>query len=1090
MVVRSASQVVRVERRGRVMLFLALLLCLSVALWSTPAHAQPALASSPFSRLASRPAPLFWAEGITRVDQLDDYASVGFNTVVIRLFWQPTADGSIVASDLQPQRTFAAAAEQRGLNVIYALPPAPFGQELNFTYSGEAGPYRVMWANWTQRAISQLQSTPNLVGWMLPDDPRALPFNNDQGFSRWIAANYGSLPVLNKQWNTNFASPEDVTPRAARQAISAWRGPVLPTGSMTDQQARNYVFRQQNRKANENFAFHPAALALANYQWDAYRALLDFWAQTIRAADPNRKIFSGALPDYAQMLSLPASVDISIPAARPGLLEPDLASHNPQAVDIARRGGRFQAIPLLSTQLQGADSESIARLAPSWMDVSLAHGASGLAFDSWTAVATNTSLRRAITASFQRLQSGEYSQLWGQAPQATTAIVLTPLADGVTLHGVGSTPNSRGESRGVYGFGEDMVAGEPSALAYAMRWGTAFGAVDFLSPDELGGGYSSAKFGLLKRYGVVLLPQALSISAGMAQELANYVSGGGVIVTDLGAGAAQNGGSVVGLPPELVAMLGVLPTSLQTLSFNLQPGQPHPLLPTWAALMAMSPKALTAGDGPKGAAFAGPVVFGSLQPGTIPLALAFDMTQRIPAGNPSTRTDDITRVVRSWMTLRPFGNGMAIFAPFRLWNLWRPGHPGFDALHGDLFARGFALSQPATPALTSTPVGAPLGQALFCETVNFPNAIALINHNAAPNPPYGGGIIQEKPALPAPFTAPSHAGSTLGAGTRMEPAIFPDTQTAITPEPATAPDALAPNAITPEPILKAQPLLKPPRLAVIPSQAKAPQAPAEIKKPTNAETTREPAVTLTPEEFQELFGAPPPQGGSTPGAPPLAPIGPGGEMAGSTPPPFVAAPENAPQPVVVQTSGAEYFLWRGALCIFPVGATPTLTPGRTAPLAMDSNEFQVGSIVRPPFFHPLVLYSQVPAMEMKVLSPLPVRVQNVLGGAVAGNILEYDTSKITFQIWPNTDSAFYRSGGWRLTPNKEGKARVTIFDSAENGAYRLAPNSRHRIAVFERAIDDGNAILSTTNYQLQADSEGRLTFELTGKSIGIEITPM
>jgi hypothetical protein len=1083
-------------------LILALLLCLSGILGSTPTYAQPAL---PLAPRAARFTPLFWAEGIMRADQLDDYTRVGFNTVVIRLFWQPTQDGSIVASDLQPQRAFAAEAEKRDLKVIYALPPAPYGQELNFAYSGEAGPYRVMWANWTQRAIAQLHDTPNLIGWMLPDDPRALPFVSAQGFSRWIFSNYANLQVLNKQWNTNFTAPEEITPNAVRKIVAAWRGPELPSGAMTDQQARNYIRQQQNRRANDNFAFHPAALALANYQWDSYRALLDFWAQTIRAADPRRKIFSGALPDYAQLLSLPASVDVSVAAARPGLLEPDLASHNPQAVDIARRGGRFEAIPLLSTQLPNTASENIAALAPAWMDSALAHGANGLAFDSWAAITQSADLRRAITASLQRLQSEEYSRLWGQAPQATAAVVLTPLADGITLHGVGSTPNSRGDSRGIYGFSEDMIAGEPSALTYALRWGTAFGAVDFLSSDELGGGYSSAKFGLLKRYGVVLLPQALSISAGMAQELASYVAGGGVIVTDLGVGAVQNGGSVIGLPPELAAMLGVIPTSMQTVAFNLKPGQPHPLLPTWAALMAMQPGMLTAGDGPDGAAFAGPITFGEMLPGTVPLALAFDLTQRIPAGNPRTRADDITRVNRSWLTLRPFGNGVAIFAPFRLWNLWRPGHPGFDALHGDLFARGFALSQPATPALTSTPVGTSTGQVLFCETVNFPNAIALLNHNAAPNPPYGGGVIEAKPNAPESRLVPAQAGSTPGNSSPSEAAIVPDNETAVKPEPAIipntiipnaiVPDTIVPNAIVPEPTIKTQPLLKP-RLAVIPSE-QTPQAPPEIKKPTDVATTQEPAITLTPEEFQALFGAPPPgstPGANVPGAPPLSPIGPGsGESfgeGGSTSLPFVPAPENAPQPVVIQTSGAEYFLWRGALCVFPVGAAPTPTPGRSAPLPLDSNEFSIGSIVRPPFYHPLVLYSQVPAMQMKVLSPLPIRVQSVQGGAVAGNVVEYSARKVAFQVWPGTDSAFYRGGEWRLSPGSESKARVTLFDSEENDTYRIAPNSRHRIAVFERAINDENAVVSTTNYQLEADADGRLTFELTGKSIGVEITPL
>ena len=90
--------------------------------------------------------PLFWADGITRLDHLPAYARTGFNTVVVHLFWAPTEDGSIVASDLEPQRNFAAAARRQGLNIIYRLPPAhtltvtPAGMQVRRYWSLEPGP--------------------------------------------------------------------------------------------------------------------------------------------------------------------------------------------------------------------------------------------------------------------------------------------------------------------------------------------------------------------------------------------------------------------------------------------------------------------------------------------------------------------------------------------------------------------------------------------------------------------------------------------------------------------------------------------------------------------------------------------------------------------------------------------------------------------------------------------------------------------------------------------------------------------------------------------------------------------------------------
>jgi hypothetical protein len=907
------------------------------------------------------PKPLFWADGIMRLEDLQSYQRAGFNTVVVRITWPPSPDGQIVAADLAPQRRFAEAAANLGLNIIYALPPAPFGQENRFHISGETGPYRMLWSNWAQNAISGLRDTPNLIGWMLPDDPRSLPFATNAGFARWIAANYGSVQVLDRQWSAAFSSLDEVTIGATRQIIAAWRGPgALPMQS-TPEQMNEYLRRAKQRSANQNFAFHPAALALAHYQWDAYRALLDFWARAVRAADPQRPIFSGQLPDYAQLLSLPPSVDVSQPAISPAWAEKDIGAHNPQAVAVARRGGRFGVVSMLSTQLPGAPDDLVPRLVPSWCDAALAEGARGIAFDSWPALAGNPQLRRAVRDSLQRLQSPKYSGLWGQVPQSTAAVLLTPLADGYTWHppneGTAPLPAPGAPApptippRGLFGFGEDMVPGEPSNLVYSLRWGTLFGSVDFLSPDELGGSYSFTTGGALKRYSVVLMPQALSVSPAMAQELANYVGAGGTIVADLGVGAWENGGQVLGFSEALQKIFGVIPMQLQALSFNLRGAVPHPWLPTWSALAATNPQAMTQGDGPQGAAFAGPTLFGEIAPGTVPLALAFQLPQRF--GKDATKL----RILRSWLTLRPFGQGYAIFAPFRLWPLWHPGYPGFDQFHGDLLAHGAQISQLNTQSLVPAPAGAPAGAALYPEAVNFPEAIALINHNAAPNPPYA--------------TEANAQGDAAG----------------------------------------------------------------QIK---------------------------------------------------------AALAANPSQPAIVQTAGVEQFLWSDALCLFPIGVAPAPTLGRYPPVSNFGAVAGDSGFITPPTAQPVILHTFVPAQEMRVLRLLPIRALNPGGGPLGCRVREYSPQRIELHVWPNAQAAepYRDNSDWRVKLGAEGLARITLFDSTDEGAFRIMPNARYRVAITEVTSDGSRNTKATDYYILTSSADGTLGFEIKGNSLRVEVWPL
>lgn len=689
--------------------------------------------------------PLFWAEGITQTADLDAYARTGFNTVVVRLGWRPTPDGSLTPTDLEAPRAFAGAAAQKGLHVIYSLPPAPFGTERAFRISAASDPYVLIWSTWVAGVIANLKDTPNLIGWMLPDDPRALPFYDDASFAKWLSRNYANVNVINAQWSAQFQTMDDVTLAATQQVIQQWRQANASHNGSDDintQADLEAQFKQKNqRPEGQNFAFHPAALALAHYKWEAYQALLSTWAGVVRDADAPRLIFSGRLPDYAQLLSLPSAIDVSVPAVPPGVGEADGATHNPQAVDIARRGGRFAALPVLSTAGPSATAEAaLPSLIPVWADESLTHGASGLGFASWQDLQHKLPLQRSVTATLERLQHAPFVDLWTQPVTATTAIVLTPLADGYTRQG-GSEVLP--DIRGLYGFAEDLVSGEPSNLVFALRWGTAFGGVDYLAPDDV----ASDDGKLLSHYGVLLLPQALAVTPTMTQQLGRYANAGGVVVADLGAGAAQNGGQAVTLPPALAVLFGIAPLNaapvgnIKTLAFNLQAMLPHGLLPTWSRLAGgQSGTVITSGDGPDGAAFAGPVAFPNPMPSTVPLALAEQTL--LPAGR-KPRQGGPGILQRSMLTLNAVGHGYALFAPFQMWTFWRPGQLGFDAFHGDLMQRGAAIVQAGAGSLVPAPV--PNAPELYPELANFPNAIALLNHNQ----------IQSDPAPAQPFISPN-----------------------------------------------------------------------------------------------------------------------------------------------------------------------------------------------------------------------------------------------------------------------------------------------------------------------------------------------
>jgi hypothetical protein len=592
----------------------------------------------------------------------------------------------------------------------------------------------------------------------LPDDPRDLAYIDEVSWQAWLRENFAGPEFVNAQWKSRFATFDDASLAQVEMMLSNWRGdPIGDLGDGEDPNQKLAILNARGQQKGEpSWLFHPAALALAHYKWDTYRSLLAAWANVIKESDA-RPIFSGRLPDYAQLLSLPPSVSVSVPDLIPGVAEGDALTHNPQAISIARRGGRFQAIPTLLTRGSGAVAgEFVPQLMPRWIESALVSGASGVSFAFWPDILQSEPLRRAISRTLGKWKASD----WEQAPVATAAVVLAPLAEGRTLQ-IGNTLPAR--RRGLYGFGDDLILNEPSDLVWALRWGTAFGGVDFLSVDDFSAGGEQ-----LARYQTVLLPCALSVPMEASSGLQNFVRGGGVLVADLGAGAAQAGSNVSALPPGLAALFGVAPV-MQTrhTAFNLSLQEGHDLLPTWSQNGRVG-SLLTGGD-VRGAAFAGLTGYPIPAGGATPIASGDQWLQPLGDG---ANGRPAARVIRSQL-LANTQNGTAFWAPWPLWSSWKPGHRGYDSFHGDLFARNAALaagnSGAGAPSLVPQPLGAP--GPLWAPVVNTARGVAFFN----PSP-------QLVPEDPPPAYTQSNAAVPPRPGTSASTSPAPRASTSAPPD--------------------------------------------------------------------------------------------------------------------------------------------------------------------------------------------------------------------------------------------------------------------------------------------------------------------
>ncbi|MGE5531198.1 MAG: hypothetical protein ACM3VW_03640 [Bacteroidota bacterium] len=571
--------------------------------------------------------PFTFCYGLERGGDPAVFAELGLNTLYIDL--QPSDIG-----DLEPCRQMIREAQRRGLKVIVGLPTcltagyrvSPWDDE----YSGSV-------SELITHAVNSLKDEQGLSAWATGHALEKSISYSDADFRSYLQIGYPTLEALNASWETRFGFWNVITMQVARETDAA-----------------------------RPFKVGRAATDLADYQARAYHDVMAGWLRSIKAADPQRPVLTGRITLYRSLLSIPDGYDVVCVSMPPDVVEGDLVAHNTQGLDMARRGGKFQVLQILrvpSTASPAYADESLR----AWIQQAALHGSAGFGLEEWPMLEpTYTREKRYLPASrrLTKAITACRSLDFGVKPQANAAIVYSPYAEGMAVTG-----------QPLYGHIRNLLTGEPSDLAYALRTGTRFGVVDYLSVEDLVGTE-------LSRYGTLLLPACLKLPTAAEVSLEDYVQLGGAVVADLGLGMYETG-SWEALPEGLMKLLGITQMgSLKDRAADLTAATvPMRALPLPPALKSHG--TFNVGGAQTGAvserktfSIGGPVAEVKLREDAVPVATAsvrFDPEDRLP--------------IFAGLVGRQQAGGLALFATHALWQYWPLGDTLSTVLHGSLLAR-------------------------------------------------------------------------------------------------------------------------------------------------------------------------------------------------------------------------------------------------------------------------------------------------------------------------------------------------------------------------------------------------------------------
>jgi hypothetical protein len=582
----------------------------------------------------------FAAEGLRTTEELDSYRKAGMTVLWVQINYRMDGDFSDYDALLDE-------ADRMKVPYILALdlrPPPMLRQ--TFRCAPHDPAYLVWLRRWLDAVIPHFRQRPYLLGYALGREVDEVVSYDDEGFALFLQGRYQSLEQLSKSWQL---------------PVNSWLVPQAVAMQADDQQSPLQYGRP--------------SLDAALYRWTTLHNLLTLWAQEVRRRDPNPQhlLFAGPLTTYRSLAVVPPDYQGIIPFISPERAEADWLAHNCHAVAIARRGGRFIVIPMLTTRLKDGRvilPEALIR----WSMAAIAMGARGVVFNDWSAINDLPAVWENLAALISRVQS-EVPE--NASPITRTAILYTPFgegtldAQGFPLYGFALLPGAQTQPL-------RLTWDEPASLFFSLRF-NAWGTVDAITPFEL-------TPEILSRYRVLFAPVAAYLEPAMQANLANFVASGGIVVADLGLGAFQAEAPFQTFPPTLRELFGltvirrlVVGPSVRT---NMVVVRPHPLFPN-------IPEGFEIGN--QIGAF-GPVL------GLMPAARAhyWALLTVARTGKRFVKQGGEVRVLpgipeRAAVLINSYGRGYAVFASTFLWTLWSPRDVGFDLFHGSLIERGSVL---------------------------------------------------------------------------------------------------------------------------------------------------------------------------------------------------------------------------------------------------------------------------------------------------------------------------------------------------------------------------------------------------------------
>ena len=653
---------------------------------------------------ADRPGPFVFVYGLQGPDAAETARAIGCNA----LYYDLPEDAPL---RLDEARALIGEAAGQGMQVIVGLRTKLGGE---FRVSARDPAYLAAVGEWIEAVVGGLKGTPGIAGWATDHYLERNISTTEGDFRAFLLQRYGSMAALDAAWGTQYGRIDAVTRGRARE--------------LDDDQF---------------YGIGCPSVDIAEFERETFHDVMALWADRVRRADPDSLLLTGRISLYRSLTAIPGGYDIVQVHMPPDILEPDLLTHNVHAVEMARRGGRFEVIPWLRVPLPPSEAYSGLALTRWVMEAGL-RGAVGVCLEDFQRMSAQAPVfNNTVYQLSAALGQGPFS---AEPPSPPAAVIYEPYAGG---HQFAGTP--------AYGYTIDYPVNDLAALAFGYRLGTVLGGLDYLCLEDL----TDAD---LDRYGAILAPACLDLPPAAVTALSEWVERGGALFADLGAGMVQTASWEPAAGP-LAALLGIAASLDPADRFgSFRVGEVHPALPSVSIGMEAKgtfvpgqPLTMSMGhvsgrsfEGAatemRGYAFQGPSWFVRPRTGVIPLA-----TQGV-------RFDDRQRPYFLGLTVAPVGEGLAVFAPLPCWSHWPPEDPLHAAVHGDLMARR-ARYRLVAPALIDTGVG----------LSGTDDAVHLLGRGAASSAEVLAAAADHRVYLGAAFTfsATSRAADGRRSGTAL-----------------------------------------------------------------------------------------------------------------------------------------------------------------------------------------------------------------------------------------------------------------------------------------------------------------------------------